>query len=107
MISLDVNTALSASQHLKTKARPRLGAILVAGGGGKLGGEVVRRLTQVRAAYLGGRYDVPCSTCKGARVEAVVDRERANPVLLARLDADRRAEAESRAQERAERRMGA
>lgn len=53
MISLDVNTALSASQHLKTKARPHLGALLVAGGGGKLGGEVVRRLT---ASVSLGRY---------------------------------------------------
>jgi hypothetical protein len=42
--SLDVTTAISASQHLKPIAKPQFGAVLVAGGGGKLGGEVVRRL---------------------------------------------------------------
>jgi hypothetical protein len=51
--SLDVNTAISASQHLKPKAKLQLGAVLVAGGGGKLGGEVVRRLV---AAVSLGRY---------------------------------------------------
>jgi hypothetical protein len=51
--SIDITTAISASQHLKTIAKPQLGTVLVAGGGGKLGGEVVRRLV---AAVSLGRY---------------------------------------------------
>jgi hypothetical protein len=43
--SIDITTAISASQHLKAKAKLQVSAVLVAGGGGKLGGEVVRRLT--------------------------------------------------------------
>lgn len=53
MNSLDINTAIAASQHLKAHAKRQVGAVLVAGGGGKLGGEVVRRLT---AAVSMGRY---------------------------------------------------
>ncbi len=53
MNSLDVTTAISASQHLKPIAKPQFGAVLVAGGGGKLGGEVVRRLV---ASVSLGRY---------------------------------------------------
>jgi hypothetical protein len=51
--SLDINTAIAASQHLKAHAKRQVGAVLVAGGGGKLGGEVVRRLV---AAVSLGRY---------------------------------------------------
>ena len=50
---IDLTTAISAIQHLKRLAKPQLGAVLAAGGGGKLGGEVVRRL--VTAVSL-GRY---------------------------------------------------
>lgn len=53
MYKLDVNAALAASQHLKTAAKTDKGAVLVAGGGGKLGAEVVRRLT---ASVSLGRY---------------------------------------------------
>lgn len=53
MNSFDVNAAISASQHLKSNTKLQLGAVLVAGGGGKLGGEVVRRLV---AAVSLGRY---------------------------------------------------
>ena len=50
---IDITTALAASQHLEPKVKRQVGAVLVAGGGGKLGGEVVRRL--VSAVSL-GRY---------------------------------------------------
>lgn len=50
---VDITTALAASQHLVPKAKRQVGAVLVAGGGGKLGGEVVRRLV---AAVSLGRY---------------------------------------------------
>lgn len=50
---IDLTTAISAIQHLKRIAKPQLGAVLVAGGGGKLGGEVARRLV---AAVSLGRY---------------------------------------------------
>jgi hypothetical protein len=50
---VDITTALAASQHLVPKAKRQVGAVLVAGGGGKLGGEVVRHL--VSAVSL-GRY---------------------------------------------------
>jgi hypothetical protein len=50
---IDLTTAISAIQHLKRLAKPQLGAVLAAGGGGKLGGEVVRRLV---AAVSLGRY---------------------------------------------------
>lgn len=53
MTKLDVNVAIAASQHLKTAIKRDIGAVLVAGGGGKLGGEVVRRLT---ASVSLGRY---------------------------------------------------
>jgi hypothetical protein len=45
-----------------------------------------------REGYMTGRYDVPCQTCDGLRVERVVDRDRCEPALLARFDheADRR-----------------
>jgi hypothetical protein len=50
---VDITTALAASQHLVPKPTRQVGAVLVAGGGGKLGGEVVRRLV---AAVSLGRY---------------------------------------------------
>jgi hypothetical protein len=51
--SVDISTAIAASQHLAPRAKNQVGAVLVAGGGGKLGGEVVRRLV---AAVSLGRY---------------------------------------------------
>ena len=50
---VNITTALAASQHLAPKAKRQVGAVLVAGGGGKLGGEVVRRLV---ASVSLGRY---------------------------------------------------
>lgn len=39
-----------------------------------------------REAYCNGDYDARCDTCGGDRVVLVVDRERANPVLLRQYD---------------------
>jgi hypothetical protein len=51
--SNNISTALAASQHLAPKAKRQVGTVLIAGGGGKLGGEVMRRLV---AAVSLGRY---------------------------------------------------
>jgi hypothetical protein len=51
--SNNLSAALAASQHLTPKVKRQVGAVLVAGGGGKLGGEVVRRLV---ASVSLGRY---------------------------------------------------
>ena len=48
-----LTTAIAASQHLLPKGKRQLSAVLVAGGGGKLGGEVVRQLV---AAVSMGHY---------------------------------------------------
>lgn len=37
-------------------------------------------------AYWAGRYDVRCYQCRGERVVATIDRERADPLILKRLD---------------------
>jgi hypothetical protein len=52
-LSAALSSALSASQHLTSQAKSLSDAVLVAGGGGKLGGEVVRRLV---ASVSLGRY---------------------------------------------------
>jgi hypothetical protein len=51
--SNNISATLAASQHLTPKVKRQVGAVLVAGGGGKLGGEVVRRLV---ASVSLGRY---------------------------------------------------
>ncbi len=58
-------------------------------------------------AYVAGVYDVPCEECHGANVVLVVDEKRCNPEDLALYQAHHRAIAEMRAEELAERRMGA
>lgn len=62
---------------------------------------------------VGGRYDVECQTCQGRNVVAVVDEEhipedqKAAYALYVRYDRQRaEGEADDRATERAERRMG-
>ncbi len=57
--------------------------------------------------YLRGDYDTPCSQCQGRRLVAEVDRQIAHPEALKAYDEDVRALAELRAEEEAERRMGA
>lgn len=57
--------------------------------------------------YLGGRYDVTCEECGGDRVVLVVDETRTSPVDLALYRRHNREMAEMRAEEAAERRMGA
>lgn len=60
-----------------------------------------------REDYLSGRYDRPCPECNGNRVELVIDRDAADPKMLAMLDEWIRDENETRATYEAERRMGA
>jgi hypothetical protein len=57
--------------------------------------------------YMSGAYDVPCYCCGGRRVAAVIDRDKANPAILAQLDAAEDGRREYEAECRAERRMGA
>ena len=52
------------------------------------------------------RYDVTCYGCDGMRVVRVVDESQLTPELKAAWHADKRAAAECRAMEAAERRMG-
>lgn len=56
--------------------------------------------------YMRGHYDVECYGCKGLRVVRVVDEASMTPELLAMWEAERRAAADCRAMEAAERRMG-
>lgn len=58
-------------------------------------------------AYCSGRYDVPCYQCHGQRVVPVMTRDRADPELLKRLDADEEDREEFRRFQEAERRFGA
>lgn len=60
-----------------------------------------------REDYLSGKYDRPCPECKGDKVELVIDRDRANPEMLAMLDMWIKDDAETDAIQAAERRMGA
>lgn len=57
--------------------------------------------------YRAGVYDVRCEECGGNRVVPVVDEERADPKDLALYRQHNREMAELRAEEAAERRMGA
>lgn len=57
--------------------------------------------------YHRGVYDVPCEECHGANVVLVVDEKRCDPTDLALYRAHHQAMAEMRAEELAERRMGA
>lgn len=57
--------------------------------------------------YMRGAYDVECYGCNGLRVVQVIDEARMSDELMAMHEADRRAAAELRAMEAAERRMGA
>ena len=56
--------------------------------------------------YFSGFYDRPCECCKGKRVIEVIDRDRADPAIVARYDEQVQADAEYAAQRRAEMRMG-
>lgn len=60
-----------------------------------------------REDYMSGVYDVQCYECKGARVVAVVDRDRCDKKLLKAWDNSQREEANYRAECEMERRMGA
>jgi hypothetical protein len=60
--------------------------------------------------YMSGTYDVPCYTCKGKRVEPVIDEsglDESQKAALKRLESMQRDEAEFRREQEAERRMGA
>ena len=57
--------------------------------------------------YFSGRYDVTCEDCNGLRVVPVVDEKAADPRDLELYYEHERALAELRAEEAAERRMGA
>lgn len=59
-----------------------------------------------RDAYFDGRFDRPCPECSGSRVVLVADEGKATPHELACVERERRAEADARAIEAAERRMG-
>lgn len=56
--------------------------------------------------YFSGRYDRTCEYCRGKRVIEMIDRERADPKVLEQYDAQMEAEADFRAEQAAERRMG-
>lgn len=56
--------------------------------------------------YMSGTYDVSCYECGGERVVPVIDRDRADPAILKRLDAYEADMAAYRAEVEAERRMG-
>jgi hypothetical protein len=56
--------------------------------------------------YRRGVYDVTCSECGGKRVSPALDRDRCDPRTLERAEKWFRDEADSRAEEEAERRMG-
>lgn len=70
-----------------------------------------------RRAYIAGRYDLPCETCKGQRVVLEIDHDAITAYgaartkyfkkMLARHEADQREEADYQAICAAERRMGA
>lgn len=57
-------------------------------------------------SYMSGHYDVTCYGCEGLRVVQVIDESRMSDDLRAMWEADRRADADCRAMEAAERRMG-
>ena len=57
--------------------------------------------------YMAGRYDRECEKCRGRGSVQEVDEEHMDPALLAEWHAQQQADAEIRAIERAERRMGA
>lgn len=48
-----------------------------------------------REAYFSGVYDIACPTCKGLRVESVVDKENADPSLLKLYQDDRQSKYEA------------
>ena len=55
---------------------------------------------------MSGTYDVTCYGCAGRRVVPVLNRDRMAPELLKRIDDHRREQAQYRAEERYQRRMG-
>ena len=57
-------------------------------------------------AYFAGAYDVPCYECGGRSTVRVLDVDKCTPAELAAWEAWQQAEAEMRACEAAERRMG-
>lgn len=57
--------------------------------------------------YMSGVYDVACEECGGDKIVKYIDRDSADPKMLALLDEAERVEREMDAAEAAERRMGA
>lgn len=57
--------------------------------------------------YCNGVYNVTCYGCGGKRVEAVMDRDRCDPALLQRIDAEEEERNDFRLMQESERRMGA
>jgi RecJ-like exonuclease len=68
--------------------------------------EMVREDPDFAEDYWSGGYDHPCDECKGERVVEVVDEDRCDPATLKLWFEWCDAEAETRAMEEAERRMG-
>lgn len=75
-------------------------------GGGFTSSEWAEQDDDFKSDYLAGVYDRTCECCKGLRVIEVIDRDRADPAVVARLDAQAKIDAEYAAQWRAEMRMG-
>ncbi len=84
------------------------GASVECDGGGFTSSEWAEQDDEFRENYLSGVYDKPCYACRGhaGRIQ-VIDREAADPAIIAAYDQHRREEAEYRALCAAERRMGA
>ncbi len=57
--------------------------------------------------YMSGVFDVLCDHCGGSGKVREINRDRADPVMLAEYDEDCLAEAEAESESRAERAMGA
>jgi hypothetical protein len=74
--------------------------------GGMTGDEMAEQGPEFFEDYMSGVYDTRCSECNGKRVIEEVDRERADPDLLAIYDENERAAMEYAAEVAAERRMG-
>lgn len=77
-------------------------------GGGFTASEWAEQDEDFRQDYLAGVYDRPCEACRGHAGRVLeVDRDKADPSILALFDAENEAEADYLAMCAAERRMGA